>query len=144
MRTIEDHFKDWESEVFGFGYGSGEEHVLGAVKQFLEAVGRDDSERAYDYEVLEKSCGATAAWLLINTFGHWRIIEYGTSPRYGWLTKEGEALRDFVKSKSLEELADLATTRSEDDCICAPSFCNCGPNGYSEKKLCFNPFWVNE
>lgn len=144
MRTVEYHFKDWESEVFGFGYGTGEKHVLSAVKQFMEAVGRDDLDHAYNYVTLEKACGATPAWLLINVFGHWDIIEYGTSPRYGWLTNEGIALRDFVKSKSLDELVELATSRKEGDVCCAPTFCNCGPNGYSEKKLCFNPFWTNK
>ncbi|GAG02270.1 unnamed protein product, partial [marine sediment metagenome] len=38
MKTIEEQFIDWESEVFGFGYGSGEEHILKALKEFFETI----------------------------------------------------------------------------------------------------------
>lgn len=141
-KTIDDHFRDWETEVFGYGYGSGERHILGSLKLFLAAVGREDSERGYNYEELEAACGPVACWLFINIFGHHDLIDYGVSPRYGWLTETGEALKTYVATKTLDELVKICTSSSEDDCCCAPSFCNCGPDGFSEKKLCHNPFWT--
>lgn len=143
-KPIEKHFAEWEAGVFGFGYGTGEGHTLAALKTFMGNIGREDVEsvRAYDYEILERALTPVVAWLLINTLCHANIIEYGTSPRYGWLTKEGEALRDFVESKTVDELYDFCMADDLDHC--APTFCNCGPLGYSEKKLCFNPFWENK
>lgn len=143
-KPIERHFQEWESDVFGFGYGSGEEHVLGAVKAFLGAVGTPDSARSYNYEILEKAVGPVTCWLLINTFGHQSLIEYGTSPRYGWLTEQGEALRDFFMAHTIDELVDF--TNLPDPDYCWPGGCNCGPTGYVDggKKLCHNPFWVEQ
>jgi len=137
-----DNFADWESHVFGFGYGTGEYHTLGALKAFLAAVGRPDSARGYDHTKLEEAVGATVAWLLINTLCHHRadIIEYGTSPRYGWLTAKGEALKAFVDATPLDDLVEM-TARDEDYTHCSPEACNCGPNGYVEGRVCPNPFW---
>lgn len=136
-RTTENHFADWESHVFGFGYGSGELHVLRALKLFLEAV---PNEGAYSYEELEKAVGATPAWLLINTLCHADIIEYGTSPRFGWLTRQGKSLRAFVAEHSVDQLVTM-TEREEGEVPCYPDICNCGPEGFSREKLCHNPFW---
>lgn len=142
-KTIEQHFADWEGEVFGFGYGSGEEHVIGALKIFMEAI-PDDPEHgygAYDYENLEKLLGPTTAWLLINVLCQADILDYGTSPRYAWLSRpHGAALHAFVKAHTVDELVTM-TDRDPDDCPCYPEHCNCGPQGYSAVKLCHNPFW---
>ena len=138
-KTIEAHFADWESEVFGIGYGTGEEHTLGALKSFLAAIGRDDAPHAYDYQKLEQAVTAPVAWLLINTLVHADIIEYGTSPRYGWLTKEGEALKAFVDSKTVQEMELIVSADDHDRCTA--TFCNCGPKGYSATKICKSPFW---
>lgn len=143
-KSIEQNFIDWESHVFGFGYGTGEPHVLGALKHFMDAVGRDDAPHAYDYKRLEVHCGKTVAWLLINALCRHGvdIIEYGTSPRGGWLTDEGIALKQFVDAKSVDELVTLCTDRDEHYIVCGPDCCNCGPNGYEEGRRCPNPFWV--
>lgn len=137
-RTIEQHFADWESDTFGFGYGTGEEHVIGALKTFLEAIPDDGG---YDYRVLEEKLGKPTAWLMINALCHAHVIEYGTSPRYGWLDQpHGVALAAFVRAHTVDELV-MMTVRTEDDAPCYPDFCNCGPDGWSQKKLCHNPFW---
>lgn len=140
-KPIEEFFAEWESHVFGFGYGTGEPHTLQALHTFMANIGRDDSPRAYEYERLEAALTPPVAWLLINILCRADIIEYGTSPRYGWLTTEGEALREFVLSKTVEELYKFAMMDGLDHC--APDFCNCGPEGYSKEKLCLNPFWQN-
>jgi len=137
-RTIKDHFADWESHVFGFGYGSGEHHVLGAVKLLFGTV---PDEGGYDYREIEKVCGPEVAWLLINTLCRADIIEYGTSPRFGWLTPQGKRLRAFFADHSVDDLVGM-TIREEGGSGCYPDICNCGPDGYSPKKLCHNPFWT--
>lgn len=144
-KSLEKHFADWESEVIGYGYGTGEPHTLTALKAFLEAVGRPDHglEHGYDYEVLEKAVGPSTCWLLISILARRDLIEYGTSPRYGWLTKRGMALREFVKSKTADELIEIVCDWENID-HCTPTFCNCGPDGSSDHKLCKNPFWVNK
>ncbi len=97
MNKITDkNFVEWESHVFGFGYGTGEEHTIKALMRFFSLL---ENDRSYDHTVLEKEMGATVAWLLLNVFGHADIIEYGTSIRYGWLTEKGEFLRDYLKGK---------------------------------------------
>lgn len=136
MKTLDNYFADWETETFGYGYGTGEEHVLPALKLFMAAIGRDDRLRAYDHTKLEAAVGAPVAWLLINVLCHADIIEYGTSPRYGWLTKEGEALKAYIDSKTVEELYE-ATSRDQEYVHCYPTYCNC-----DEGEKCSNPFWV--
>jgi hypothetical protein len=137
IKSIEDSFTDWESHVFGFGYGSGEEHTIPALKRFLELCPED---AGYDYQVLEKELGATVAWLLINILAKARILEYGSSPRFAWLTEQGLALKAFCASKTVEELYAL-TCKDEDYDICYPDACNHGPTGYVEGRKCINPFW---
>lgn len=135
MKTIEQHFTDWESHVFGYGYGTGEEHVLGALKGFLAAMPADGN---YDYKALESAVTAPVAWLLLNVLAHADVIEYGTSPRYGWLTKNGKALRQFVNERSVEELYALTAGTGEDYCECYPDHCNCGDGDCRPS----NPFWA--
>lgn len=144
-KTQKKYFADWESRVFGFGYGTGEEHVLRSLKGFFDAVGQGVTRpNSYDYEIVEATIGAPAAWLLINILCRHGvdIIEYGSSPRFAWLTKEGEALKAFVDSKSVGELVETCTGDRDMD-YCWPAGCNCGPNGHEEGKFfCDNPFWV--
>lgn len=146
-------FADWEGNAFGFGYGSGEPHVLAALKTFFAAFGvqfpagpfgpgdKEPRPNSYDYEKLEAAVTPTVAWLIINVLGHQDIIEYGTSPRYGWLTPHGERLKAFVDAHTADELVEICCGRSEDDMGCTPRYCNCGPNGYEEGRRCDNPFW---
>lgn len=133
MKTLEQHFADWESHVFGYGYGTGEEFTLKALKGFLSAIPADGS---YDYQELEEAVTAVVAWLLINTLAHADMIEYGTSPRYGWLTKNGKALAGFVAERSVDELHAL-TSHREDYVECYPDHCNCDDGDCRPG----NPFW---
>jgi len=135
-KTIDDSFRDWESEAFGYGYGTGEPHTLGALHDFMATI----PERQYDYEVLEHVLTHRVAWLMINALCKDGLIEYGTSPRYGWLTPAGERLRAYVLSKTVDELYEI---RCDDDehVPCMKTACNCGPDGYDPKRVCDNPFW---
>lgn len=141
-KPIEAHFADWFGHVFGYGYGTGDEHFVASLRSFMASLGKGmRMATSYDFEVLEATMTAPTAWLMINTLCGADIIEYGTSPRYGWLTKQGEALMRFMAGKTAEEL--LAATETGDGLgACYPDICNCGPQGYSETKLCHNPFWV--
>lgn len=137
-KTLEEYWSDWESQVFGYGYGTGEEHTIPALKTFFAAFGRDEFPNGYDYRKLEAAVGPLPAWLLINTLCHADLIEYGTSPRVGWLTDQGVALKQFVDNKTTEELID-ATERDEGYAACFPNYCNCV--GKEGENLCGNPFF---
>ena len=136
-KTAEEHFADWEAHAFGYGYGSGEEFILCALRQFFELC---PAEGGYDYVLLESRLGGAVAWLLINVLCKVNALDYGTSPRGAWLTPEGRALRDFVLARTVDELVAL-TERQEGYVNCYPDACNCGPNGYEEGRRCDNPFW---
>lgn len=142
-KSMDKHFTDWESHVFGLGYGTGEQYILSALKHFMDAIGRpeDDLPHAYLHDKLESAVGNTTAWLLITMLVRANIIEYGTSPRCGWLTPQGEALRTYISGKTVEDLMALTGLQIDEADFCQPDFCNCGPTGYSKIKLCHNPFW---
>lgn len=140
-KTLNDYFSDWEGHVFGFGYGSGEEHVIDALCEFMSL--RTVDAGTYDYEILEKKLGPKVAWLMINALCHARILEYGTSPRFGWLSWQGMALKKFLASRPFPILIELAC-RDENYTRCYPDACNCGPDGYDPRRRCANPFWVNQ
>jgi len=135
--TIETSFANWESHHFGFGYGTGEKFTLDALKAFMENIDQDDR---YSYRVMENSLGATVTWLLINILCRADILEYGTSPRFGWLTTEGKRLREFVISRTVGELYNIVTNLTLST-SCTPAVCNCGPSGYEKDRKCVNPFW---
>lgn len=139
-KTIDENFIDWEAYAFGFGYGSGEPHVIPALKRFFELCPVDG---AYDYEVLEATLSPTVSWLLINILANNRIdvLEYGTSPRFAWLTGEGKALKQFLATKTDDELVELVAGCPSDYFPCCPHVCNCGPDGFVEGARCHNPFW---
>lgn len=134
MKAADDYFTDWEGVAFGFGYGTGEEYTIPALKSFLAAV---PAEGNYDYEALEAACGPAVAWLLINVLCREDIIEYGTSPRFGWLTSEGKALKAYVDAHDAEQLYEAAAGRDENYIPCYPDHCNCAGDP------CHNPFWKN-
>jgi hypothetical protein len=140
IKTIDQHFADWESHVFGCGYGSGEEHTIAALKTFMATVGEEHNALSYEYAKLEAALTPTVAWLLINTLCKADIIEYGTSPRYAWLTAHGARLKQYVDAKSVADLC-ISTDNDESYGPCSPSACNCGPQGYDAKIKCNNPFW---
>lgn len=137
MKTDNEHFDDWESHFLGFGYGSGEEHVLPALKAFMAAIPPADAEtRNYDYRKLEEAVGPVVAWLLLNLCGHAGVINYGSSPRFGWLTEHGYRLKSYIDGKTAEEL--VAITDNDDVIPCTPEYCNCSKE---EGCPCHNPFW---
>lgn len=142
MKTIDDHFRDWEHNTFGFGYGTGEEYIIPSLREFLSLckVRHDRGSFVYDYNELENALTPATAWLLINTLARHGIdiIEYGTSPRYAWLTDEGKRLREYMLSKDSDELYNIATGDDEDYMHCYPDYCNC------DGDACHNPFWVNK
>lgn len=140
-KTLDENFIDWESSAFGLGYGTGEIHTLGALKNVLDCMGRDGSPAGYDYQKLEEAVTPPVAWMVITLLCRHHILEYGTSPRYGWLTEQGKALKAFVDAKSVDELVALVCDKTEDTNICYPDACNCGPHGYEEGRVCENPFW---
>ena len=132
------YFRDWENNVFGFGYGTGEPPVLHALKTFLNAFKADG--RSYDHEQVEREAGAQVAWLLINILCHEDILEYGTSPRYGWLTTKGELLKAYIDTKTLEQLCEVIfRDRDEDHDHCNSQYCNCGEKQVMKK--CANPLF---
>lgn len=120
------NFTDWHADVFGYGYGSGEEHWLPALHRFFaELVGRDEHRRtSYDHSDLERAFGPLAAWLLINALCMAEVLEYGSSPRYGWLTKRGELLRAYVAAHTVESLGQVVMV-SSNGAPCLPDYCNC-------------------
>lgn len=124
------HFIDWESEVFGYGYGSGEEPILTCLKFFLDTL----EGRGYDFRKLEAELGKATTWFMINTLAHADIIEYGTSPRFGWLTEKGELLRDYFRGKTVDELCNILEVEEGDYIHCLNDYCNCD-------KPCKNPLF---
>lgn len=136
-KTINEYFIDWQSHVFGFGYGTGEQFTIPATALFFQTC---PVEGTYDYNVLEKQLTPTVAWLLINIFCKHDLLEYGTSPRYGWLTDKGKALKEFLSTKTDNEIFAIINI-DEDHNLCYPDACNCGENGYEEDRKCNNPFW---
>lgn len=134
MKTIDSHFIDWEANVHGYGYGTGEEHTLGALKTFMAAT---PESGCYDFKELEKAVTPAVAWLLIGDLCRCDMIEYGTSPRFAWLTKQGKALKGYLGSHSLEELLEVMNY-DEEYIHCFPDYCNCETDCRPS-----NPFWSN-
>ena len=131
-KSIDDHFHDWEGETFGFSYGTGEEFIIPQVLMFLSTT---DAEGRYDHRDVEIRLGPVVAWLLINALCKAEVIEYGTSPRHGWLTDSGKALKAYVAGKQTDDL--LAALQRDPDYIeCYRDYCNCGDGP------CSNPFWA--
>ena len=131
MKVTDKYFIDWESSIFGYGYGTGEQYTLKALKDFMKYL--DDS--SYDYDTLERKMGSkTVAWLMINILCHADILEYGTSPRYGWLSEKGILLREYLKNKTVDQLYELTNVNS-DYVHCYKTHCNC------DVVKCLNPLF---
>lgn len=138
MKEITDkNFIDWFSENFGYGYGTGEQYTLPALKKFIENCPENGN---YDYQVLEEKVGKSETWFLINILCKKDILEYGTSPRYGWLDEKGKLLKKYLSKKTDDELYNLVMVDS-DYVHCYSNACNCGENGYVEGKKCDNPLF---
>lgn len=143
-KNVDENFRDWFLEAFGFGYGTGDKYYLKAIKKFLDNCKQDnpESSHSYSYEQMEKIFSKLETWLLINSLCKNDVIEYGSSPRFGWLAEEGQALKKYLEEKNIEQLLEIVTGFDSGDVIhCDRYACNCGPKGYQEGKLCPNPFW---
>lgn len=122
MTMTDKNFIDWESHVFGFGYGTGEPYIIEAFKMFFKNL---EDGRIYNYERLEKKLGGTSTWFLINTLGQSDLIDYGTSSRFGWLTEKGEALKEYFDTHNKDELYEILMSRTEDYILCSPDCHQC-------------------
>lgn len=134
-KTDQEYFADWEAYAFGYGYGSGEDHVIPLLQKFISLI----PDGVYDYRLLEKELGGPVTWLLINALCRVDIIEYGTSPRGGWLTEQGRSLKKYLSENAGEPLIEA----DDYGTICGPSYCNCDEH-YGEKTRCKNPFYQAE
>lgn len=141
QKTQGEYFRDWEGNSFGYGYGSGEPHTIPALRRFMELCDEPPYGHSYSYERLEAELTPAVAWLLISALCKADIIEYGTSPRFAWLTKKGERLKRFMLSHTDDELVEIACSHDESYTHCYPDACNCGPGGYEKNRVCPNPFW---
>lgn len=134
-KSEEDYWADWESYVFGFGYGDGEAHIVPLLKRFFSAI---PASGTYDYRILESLVGAEQTWLLINILCSADIFEYGSSSRFGWLTEYGVKLKAFIEKHSAEALIAMIQNRF-DSFKCDPNICNC-----DGEKRCVSPFWSEQ
>lgn len=138
MKTPEQCFIDWESEVFGYGYGSGEMYTLQVLKDFFSCI-KDDS---YDYKTLEKKMGGEVTWLLLSALHKTPgFLNYGTSTRFAWLEEGGKRVMKFVNGKTTEELYDIVMSRDESYAGCGLNYCNCNPPESFSKRCPNNPFF---
>lgn len=101
----------WEQDIFGYGYGTGEEYIMNALKSF---IGMCPIEGNYNYQVLEKSLTPVVTWLFINILCRDNILEYGTSSRFGWLTQRGKKLKSFLEKYSTEELVMILSITEDE------------------------------
>lgn len=125
IELTDKHFIDWESQIFGYGYGTGELPILRCLHFFFSSL---EDGRRYDYEVLEKELGDAATWFLINALCHAGVIEYGTSPRYAWIDSTNpaiSALRDYIVTRTPEQLYEIVANRPDEYIHCYPDYCNC-------------------
>ena len=150
MKTLEEYFIDWWNHYFGHGYGTGEVYVLPALRSFLNLCRENPpNPRMYNHERITAAIGGAATWLLIEILERADIIEYGTSPRHGWLTGKGERLRDFVTTKTDQELVDIvgggiveSFCNPEDWCACEGRIIKGHDGEYGFRIPCINnPFW---
>ncbi len=137
-KSLDDYFVDWEADAFGYGYGSGEPHVIPALRRFFELC-----VDGYDHVPLEQELTPVVAWLLINRLVGVGIIEYGSSPRFGWLTPKGKRLAAYVLSKTADELVTLICSWSDENRkeLCYPNVCHCAQESSPQDRQCPNPFW---
>ena len=137
MKITDKNFIDWFAENFSYGYGDGEQYIIPALKGFLEVCPESGN---YNYEDIENKIGKAETWFLMNTLCGENFLEYGTSPRFGWLDEKGKLLKKYLAEKTADELYDLVMVDS-DYIHCSSSFCNCGERGYEEGRKCDNPLF---
>ena len=135
MIKLDNQFREWEIRAFGSGYGTGEYPIMLSLKTFFKLL----EDNSYSHERLEKELGDTVTWLLINALSRVDILEWGTSARNGWLTSSGEHVKDYVQSKSTQELYEVLMEDTEGTCLCEGSIKDkghedCGKNPMTNEK----------
>lgn len=126
-RNIHQDFVDFMGAYFGYGYGSEAEYFIPALKMFFELL-KDGNN--YDHKSIINEFGGLAAWLLINILCGADILEYGISPKYGWLSEKGEMLRDYLANKTVDDLIVICNSIDVD---CGLDYCNCDNGKYHDK-----------
>lgn len=106
MTMTDEEFRDLYDELFGFGYGTGDLHTLPLLTVFIQELPVAGTY-AYDYRRLEGKFKSDTAWLMINILCKADLIEYGSSPRFGWLTAKGASLKQYLADKRIDELYEL-------------------------------------
>jgi hypothetical protein len=129
MKSIDEHFLDWEGETFPYGYGTGEAAIRPMLKRFFKLC---PNSGAYDYRTMENELGPSVAWLMINALCRAQMLEYGTSPRFARLTPSGQALKAYVEARNPTEFGGDADRDGRVECF--TDHCNCD-------EPCANPFW---
>jgi hypothetical protein len=142
-KSVDQHFRDWFNEPFGYGYGSGEESILYQLRAMVELLHWNEQGKnyTYDYKELEDGLGEATAWLLINALCKNGDIDYGTSPRYGWFYGCRKTLVDYIKSHEVEDMYNVVADYDSDYHHCSEDYCDCYPSGQRHERCRFNPFW---
>lgn len=146
MKTIDDYFRDWYAGAIGYGYGHGEQYIVPALRRFMELCGPPNNvpeNYGYAYRELERELTPTVTWLLVSILCDEDVVEYGASPRFGWLTELGVKIRSFMLSRTVDSIVERVGRCDRNYIECGPDYCNCntGEKGYIAGKLCENPFW---
>jgi hypothetical protein len=139
------HFREWEQEAFGFGYGTGEAYILPILSRFFRAlthgVGSHNAGH-YDAERLAAQLGDAHTWFLLNVLCRMDVIAYGTSPQYGWLTTLGQRLFSYVRVRTPHQLYAIVTQDGEPaQPLCSRTSCHC-PDGSDTQGCQHNPLFV--
>lgn len=137
-KELSDYFFDWYNDTFGYGYGTGDEFYCRDLMGFFFALNHKGPELlTYDYKTLEDRLGKPSAWHIINILCKEDFIDYGTSPRNGWLTKKGLLLNKAIGAFNHDSLYEFVTGDVYD--VCYPTACN--HTDLHEKGCLTNPFW---
>jgi hypothetical protein len=111
-RMTDKQFREWEDVAFGYGYGTGEPHIIAGLRVFFGAVKADGG---YSYLDIEKAMGELPAWLVINALNHSGVLNYGTSPRFGWMEGKGHELREYFAANSDERILSVLVAECDDE-----------------------------
>lgn len=124
MQLTDKHFIDWQAEIFGYGYGTGEQYYLPALHTFFSTL---KDGRSYTSRDLEEKLGPLGAWMLICALCKDKVINYGSSPRVGFIDHrpEVDALRDYVVAHTPDQLYEIACGYDKNYIHCYSHFCNC-------------------
>jgi len=134
-------------------YGSGEQYVVPALKEFLSyykreafaPLGIDEFVTNLSQPPLATLTPATI-WMLVNTLNAFDILDYGTSPRYGWLTDQGFELKKYLDDNTVEHILDVLFQEHESTkgimfpCSHGDIMCCCEDRDDEKGIRCINPF----